>query len=210
MRPLTGLCVRARLGPLPADAPEHPCAQCVPRGTLGAGRGYAWTGGVDDRPLRLAPPAASGLAVPWVCPGCANLVVNPPPPCPAQQVAAGWGSPEAGAPRAGAGEDLGGPLGGGGWENPLQAPACVEATEAQGFLPPAEQGGAGPAPPIPRPQAAVSLWVAVSLPHSLPSLCVQRGCTVLGAGGVGLMKRGAELGFTQAQTCLHHRVLGPR
>lgn len=145
-----------------------------------------------------------------MCPGCVSLVVNPPPPCPAQQVAAGWGSPEVGAPRAGAGEDLGGPLGGGGWENPLQAPACVEATEAQGFLPPAEQGGAGPASPSPGHKLLCLSRVAVSLPHSLPSLCVQRGCTLLGAGGVGLTKRGAGLGFTQAQTCLHHRVLGPR
>lgn len=69
MRPLTGLCVRARLGPLPADATKRPCAQCVPRG-VGAGRGCAWTGAVDDRPsdwpLLLVRPGGA-LGVPWVC-----------------------------------------------------------------------------------------------------------------------------------------------
>ena len=139
-------------------------------------RAWLCMDGSGGRPApQTGPSCWSGLAVPWVCPGCKSLVVNPPPPCPAQQVAAGWGTPEAGAPRAGAGEDLGGPLGGGGWENPLQAPACVEATEAQGFLPPAEQGGAGPAPPIPRPQAAVSLqgrFVSTPLPAFL--VCAKR------------------------------------
>lgn len=74
------------------------------------------------------------------------------------------------------------------------------------------QSREGPAqhPPSPGHKLLCLSRVTVSLPHSLPSLCVQRGCTVLGAGGVGLTKRGAGLGFTQAQTCLHHRVLGPR
>lgn len=67
--PHPGLCVRARLGPLPADAPEHPCAHCVPQGTLGAGVAvHGQEGG------RLAPQTGpsccvrpgGALGVPWV------------------------------------------------------------------------------------------------------------------------------------------------
>lgn len=193
--------VRARQGPLPADAPEHPCAQPGPgsqwaQGVLAV---HGRAGRVDDWPLRLAPPAACSWAMPW-----------------------GGGSQQVASEQAGAVLRLGRP--GQGLGKTLGVPWVGEAGRTHGrFLlvwkpqrlrassPFCRAGRGQPSSPMPRPQTCcVPSGVAVSLPHSLPSSRVQRGCALLDAGGVGLTKRGAGLGFTQAQTCLHHRVLGPR